>query len=130
MSFTILKNRGSKSKPSNLKVETFKVHCIPSDRLDATQRGKKDYYLLQLIRLTLQRDKLCRICAFRVATIGDHIRRRVSRADDTMDNLWGLCKRCHDIKTTLCDGGFGNTLATLTTDVLHEIRKRSLKVEE
>jgi 5-methylcytosine-specific restriction endonuclease McrA len=128
MSFKLLPKGGAESTSTNPKASTFRVCVLTSDRLDATERGKKGTAILKLIKRVLRRDKLCRICGFRVATIGDHIKRRVSVDDDTYDNLWGLCKRCHDIKTTLCDGGFGNTLSELTQEKIIEIRKRSLMV--
>jgi len=59
--------------------------------------------------IVLRRDPICKICNRNPSEIADHI---VPHCGDwnlftDLGNLQGLCKQCHDKKTSKEDGGFG-----------------------
>jgi 5-methylcytosine-specific restriction protein A len=54
----------------------------------------------KLREIVLARDLICKVCQQAAATEADHIV-SIARAGDvwSLDNLQGLCQRCHAIKT-------------------------------
>lgn len=55
----------------------------------------------RLRKLVLHRDPLCRGCGRAPSTDVDHVVARARGGEDTMENLQGLCSRCHGLKTAL-----------------------------
>ena len=70
----------------------------------------------KLRKMVLARDPLCKIqelCGPRAgqpfpapSRVADHIVPRARGGEDTMENLRGCCKACHDWKTATQDSGF------------------------
>lgn len=63
-----------------------------------------------LRKLVLSRDPVCRICQRNAATVADHViphKGQWSLFTD-LNNLQGICRPCHSIKTAKEDGGWGN----------------------
>jgi 5-methylcytosine-specific restriction protein A len=60
--------------------------------------------------LVLARDPICTICNRAASNVADH--KRPHKGDWAlfcdMNNLQGVCKPCHDLKTATEDGGFGS----------------------
>lgn len=82
----------------------------PDNRPSAAQRGYG--YAWQRYRLSFladPRNVICALCKHHVATVVDHI--IPHRGDNELfwarANHQALCKRCHDRKTAIEDGGFG-----------------------
>src|SRR5208337_119642 len=65
---------------------------------------------LRLRTLVLARDPICRMCHRNASTVADHIKAHKGIWELFCDllNLQGLCAVCHNIKTSMEDGGFGN----------------------
>lgn len=126
MSFNLLPDKGTKSSLSNFKIKRFENPKRKDNRLDATQRGYKHNPILYLFKSVLRRDRICKICNYRLACVVDHILSKGIGGTDTLENLQGLCKRCHDIKTTLCDGGMGRPRVAYDDTMRLEIAHRSL----
>ena len=69
----------------------------------------------QSVRLiVLRRDILCKACGHQAATVGDHIMRAREIVDTfgvdafyDADRIQGLCKKCHDSKTSVECGWAG-----------------------
>lgn len=53
----------------------------------------------RLRALVLARDPVCTNCQRAPSTTVDHIRSRGAGGDESMENLRGLCRRCHDRKS-------------------------------
>ena len=68
------------------------------DRPSAHARGYGAAWR-KLRRYILSLDPMCQHCQREVATEVDHIKRKADGGDDEMNNLQGLCKECHKIKT-------------------------------
>jgi len=74
---------------------------------------RKWYHRVQWVRLRglcLARDPVCKICNRNASTIADH---KVPHKGAwvlfcDLNNLQGVCKPCHDLKTATEDGGFGS----------------------
>lgn len=81
------------------------------DRDRVRRKGRGNARIKRLRKLIMSRDPVCQRCgcARDKDSPMDHII-PVSQggAEYDMDNLQGLCKRCHDKKTVREDGGFGN----------------------
>lgn len=60
----------------------------------------------------LRRDPVCVLCNRNATTIADHIKDHKGNWELFIDvhNLQGICKTCHDAKTSRESGGFGNPL--------------------
>lgn len=60
--------------------------------------------------VTLARDPICKICNRAPSTVADHIvpYKGIWDLFTDLSNLQGICAPCHDRKTALEDGGFGN----------------------
>lgn len=58
--------------------------------------------------MVLARDPICMICRREQSTDADHVVARSKGGDNSLDNLQGLCHRCHSRKTATEDGAFGN----------------------
>jgi len=87
------------------KARTHKPHP-PAKRQTAHARGYDAAW--QKLRLTvLAREPICRACGRMPSVHVDHVRRHVAGQQHDVDNLQGLCGRCHSIKTVERDGGFG-----------------------
>ena len=67
----------------------------------------------RLRTLVLARDPICKKCNRYPSTVADHIKphKGLWELFVALENLMGLCKPCHDIKTATEDGGFGRTPA-------------------
>lgn len=70
--------------------------------------GSKRWQSLRAV--VLRREPICRECERAASTTVDHI---IAHNGDaalffTLSNLRGMCKKCHDRKTVVVDGGFGN----------------------
>ena len=98
-------------------------YCEEHQRLDVADRyrpsaSKRGYNSRwqRARKLFLSRNPLCAECEkqgkYVQATVVDHI--VPHKGDQTLfwdeDNWQPLCKRCHDRKTVLEDGGFGNKI--------------------
>lgn len=55
----------------------------------------------------LARDPVCGLCGA-ASVVADHIVPRRAGGSDSPENLMGLCRSCHSVKTASQDGGFGN----------------------
>lgn len=77
-------------------------------RQNSNERGY-NYRWSKYRRWFLTKNPLCVTCG-RAATVVDHIIPHKGNEDLFwyINNHQALCKRCHDIKTTTEDGGFGN----------------------
>ena len=66
--------------------------------------------------VTLARDPVCMMCHRNASTVADHIKphKGVWELFCDLANLQGICDACHDRKTALEDGGFGNQQFTGT----------------
>ena len=62
----------------------------------------------KLRRMVLNREPWCRLCGTAAAVV-DHIVPLSAGGSNKAHNLQALCKRCHDRKTYLTDGGLGHT---------------------
>jgi hypothetical protein len=64
----------------------------------------------RLRAIVLARDPICKMCNRYPSEIADHVKphKGVRSMFVDLDNLQGLCKKCHDTKTATEDGGFGN----------------------
>jgi len=84
-------------------------------RGSSTQRGY-GYRWHKLRKMVLARDPVC-VDPFGIhleagevalAEVVDHITPKNAGGSDSLENLQGLCKQCHDRKTATVDGGYGN----------------------
>lgn len=57
--------------------------------------------------LILHRDPLCKACGAAASAEVDHVVPKRLGGTDAEENLQGLCKPCHSVKTANGDGGFG-----------------------
>ena len=132
MSFDLLKNKGSRStaNTSNVRLEYFKPKTLPSTRLTQYQRGYADRGLRMKFIIVLRRDRICCICSYRLSSVVDHILAKSKGGTDAYTNLQGVCQRCHDIKTYLCDGAFGRPLQDYTEEMRVRIAQLSLTGKE
>jgi 5-methylcytosine-specific restriction endonuclease McrA len=132
MSFKLLVNGGDKSNPeaANLRVEYFRPKTLPSTRPTQYQRGYADRGLRLKFIIVLRRDRICKICEFRLSSVVDHKIAKSKGGTDAYSNLHGLCQRCHDIKTYLCDGGLGRPLQDYTDEIRLRIARLSLTGQE
>lgn len=126
MSFNVLPNGGAKSKPSNFHRVSFENHKRKDGRLTSKQRGYQNSTITPLFLAILRRDTICVICEYRPSVTVDHILSKLKGGADVLHNLQGLCKRCHDIKSVLCDGGFGLPMQDYTIDIKKRIALRSI----
>ncbi len=71
----------------------------------------KRYWRDRLQPFIINRDPICKICDRYPSTVADHIKphRGIWALFSNAENLQGVCKTCHDIKTAKEDGGFGHT---------------------
>ena len=60
----------------------------------------------RLRKLILARDPWCKLCGVTSSNEVDHIVPRAKGGEDTMENLWGLCKSCHSRKTARESSGW------------------------
>jgi 5-methylcytosine-specific restriction enzyme A len=78
------------------------------DRAKVRHYGKRRWHHLRLAFLA--QNPLCSCGCLRPATVVDH--KRPHNGDETLlydwNNLSAMAKPCHDRKTVLRDGGFGN----------------------
>lgn len=87
----------------------------------ATRKTKPEYdkwyhraHWYRLRGMVLARDPICKMCNRNPSTIADHIlpHKGIWELFSDLLNLQGLCKGCHDIKTSREDGGYGRAPAT------------------
>jgi 5-methylcytosine-specific restriction protein A len=112
------------SQPACRKLTTTRFcekHLVENHAKESSRqhdRGRRDdpfraiYKTARWQRVRIQiiyRDPLCCICKMAASEMVDHIIPARDYAGDFFDeeNLQGLCKACHDIKTATEDGGFG-----------------------
>ena len=99
--------------PKHTKQHEQAVAAVDNRRGSASSRGYTSKWRRYALSF-LKGHPLCRECEkvgrTTLATVVDHI--RPHRGDMKLfwlkSNHQPLCKRCHDIKTTTEDGGFGN----------------------
>lgn len=81
-------------------------------RLSSKERGY-NYRWTKYRSWFLRLHPICAKCGRAAASVVDHI--VPHKGDDVLfwaaDNHQALCKRCHDIKTSSEDGGFGNKIS-------------------
>ena len=83
-------------------------------------------------KLVLARDPICKACNRRPSVIVDHVRphKGVWSLFLDLNNLQGLCKEDHDIKTSKEDGGFGrNPFVGIRTETLAPVATGSTGAE-
>lgn len=114
-----------------------KKHSKQNYRVEAARVQRenapwKKWYCLagwkSLRNIILSRDYMCQICKERISTVCDHIKPHRGNWNMFIDpaNLQGLCEPCHDRKTALEDGGFGNVRKghpSHGTDQLESVRR-------
>ncbi len=76
------------------------MRAVDARRPNAAARGYCSARWKNLRLLVLHRDPVCVMCQ-QPATEVDHVVPKASGGEDTMQNLQGLCKRCHSRKTAL-----------------------------
>jgi 5-methylcytosine-specific restriction endonuclease McrA len=78
--------------------------------LEPWRRWYNHAHWKRLRGMVLNRDPVCMKCHRYPSRIADHIKphKGIWELFADLENLQGLCKHCHDEKTAIEDGGFGN----------------------
>lgn len=77
----------------------------------------------RLRKMVLARDPVCVACRRRPSEHVDHIKAKAGGGDDSMENLRGLCERCHMQKTAK-DGHARKALTRLANTIRRAGRPR------